>query len=76
MMFQDTGKLLISAGIFLIITGLIFLFWHKMPFIGKLPGDIIVEKKNFGLFFPLASCIVISLLLTALVNFIIWILKK
>lgn len=75
-MYQDFGKLLILAGVFLLVLGLLFLFWEKIPFVGKLPGDIAVQRKQFGIFFPIITCIVISLVLTILVNVILWLLKK
>jgi len=75
-MFQDIGKFLILAGIFLVLLGVLLVFWQRIPFLGKLPGDIVIQKKGFGLFFPLATCIIISVVLTLLVNFILWILKK
>ena len=75
-MFQDIGKFLILAGVFLILFGVLFVFWQRIPFLGKLPGDIVIEKKGFGFFFPLATCIIISLVLTILINFVLWILRK
>ena len=75
-MFQDIGKFLILAGIFLILFGALFVFWQRIPFLGKLPGDIVIQKKGFGFFFPLATCIIISVVLTLLINFILWILRK
>jgi hypothetical protein len=47
--FQQTGKLLIFAGVFIVILGVLFLFGDKIPFLGKLPGDIYIKKKNFTL---------------------------
>ena len=75
-MFQDIGKFLILAGIFLILFGILFVFWQRIPFLGKLPGDIVIQKKGFGFFFPLATCLVISLVLTILINLVFWILRK
>ena len=75
-MFHDIGKFLILSGIFLILFGVLFVFWQKIPFLGKLPGDIIIQKKDFGFFFPLTTCIIISLVLTILINFVLWILGK
>ena len=63
------GKLLIIGGAFLILLGLLFTFWGRVPFFGKLPGDIVVQTGSFRLFFPLATCI-ISLILTILVNIV------
>ena len=75
-MFYDIGKLLILAGIFLILFGVLFVFWQRIPFLNKLPDDIVIEKKGFGFFFPLATCLVISLVLTILINLVFWILRK
>lgn len=63
------GKLLITGGIFLIVIGGIFLLGNKIPFIGRLPGDISIQRENFSFYFPLATSIIISILLTIIVNF-------
>ncbi len=69
---QPFGKILIVVGIFIIIIGVILLFGDKIPFLGKLPGDIIVKKKNFTFYFP----IVTSILLSLVISFIIYLFKK
>ncbi len=69
--FGTFGKLLILAGILIIIVGLLLVFWNKIPFLGKLPGDIFIEKGNFRFIFPVVTCLVISLVLTMIVNVII-----
>lgn len=66
------GKLLILFGIFIILIGLILLISDKLSWIGRLPGDIVIKKDHFTFYFPLATCILLSLLLT----FIFWILRK
>lgn len=66
------GKLLIILGIMLIVVGGGFLLSGKFPLIGRLPGDIIIEKKNFTLYFPVVTCIVVSLVLT----FVFWLIGK
>jgi hypothetical protein len=58
------AKTLIIFGVILVIAGLILHFAGKMPYIGRLPGDILIEKKNFTFYFPLTTCILISILLT------------
>jgi len=58
------GKMLIIAGIILIFAGLVFLFADKIPFIGRLPGDIYVKKERFSFYFPITTSIVISIILT------------
>ena len=70
--FQQTGKLLIFAGVFIAILGVLFLFGDKIPFLGKLPGDIYIKKKNFTLYFP----IVTSLLLSLIISLIIYLFRK
>ncbi|MHC4114600.1 MAG: DUF2905 domain-containing protein [Planctomycetota bacterium] len=75
-MFHGIGKCLILAGIFLILAGILFVFWQKIPFLSRLPGDIVIRKKDFSFFFPLTTCIIISLILTILINFILRILGK
>ncbi|MCL5030651.1 MAG: DUF2905 domain-containing protein [Bacteroidetes bacterium] len=62
--FQHVGRFLIFAGIIIIILGLFFLFGDKIPFIGKLPGDIYIKKKNFTFYFPIVTSIILSLVIS------------
>ena len=64
------SKALIAAGIFLVVFGLLFAFWDKVPLLGRLPGDISIQRGNFQFFFPLVTSIVISLVLTILLNLV------
>ena len=75
MWFQGIGKVLILVGIFIVILGLSLLFWERVPFLGRLPGDIFVQKGNLQLFFPIATCLIVSILLTVAVNLITHLLK-
>jgi hypothetical protein len=68
---SDTGKVLIIAGVFIIVLGLVFLFWNRIPFLGHLPGDFSFEKGNFRFFFPLVTSLVISLILTLIINLVL-----
>jgi uncharacterized membrane protein len=61
---QEIGKILIIFGIILISLGLLLTFINKIPFLGKLPGDIYIQKKNFTFYFPLATSILISIILS------------
>ena len=61
------GKFLIIIGIFLIVTGLLITYLPKIPFLGKLPGDIIIERENFKFYFPIATSIIISIILSLVV---------
>lgn len=63
-MLANPGKMFIIAGIGLIMMGLLFMLSAKIPWLGKLPGDICIQRKNFSFYFPLASCIIISIILS------------
>lgn len=66
------GKLLIILGIALVIIGLLLTFTGKLPFFGKLPGDIRIERENFSFYFPLGTCLLLSLLL----SLIFWLFRR
>jgi hypothetical protein len=61
---QAIAKALITFGIILIGIGVLLNFAHKIPFIGRLPGDIYIQKRNFSFYFPLATSILISVILS------------
>lgn len=60
------GKLLILFGVLIIVIGLLLLVGEKIPWVGRLPGDIIIKKERFTLYFPIATSILISIILTLL----------
>ena len=60
------GKMLIAIGVIIIFIGLAFLFADKIPFFGKLPGDIYIKKERFSFYFPITTSIIISIILTIL----------
>lgn len=62
--FNQLGKVLILAGIIIAAAGLVILLWDKIPFLGKLPGDIIIKNKNFTLYFPIVTSILLSIIIT------------
>ncbi|MFQ5881246.1 MAG: DUF2905 family protein [Candidatus Methylomirabilales bacterium] len=64
--FEGFAKLLILFGVVLTLLGGLLLLVGKIPFIGRLPGDIYIQKGNLTFYFPLATSILISLLLTLL----------
>jgi uncharacterized membrane protein len=75
-MFASIGKMLIAIGFLLILTGVILLVFDKVGFLGKLPGDIQVQKKSFEFHFPIVTCIVVSILLSLLLSaFFLWFRK-
>jgi len=59
------GKALILAGGIFLVFGVALLIFGKIPLFGKLPGDFVIQKKNFAVYFPLASSILISAVLSA-----------
>ncbi len=65
------AKLLIIIGVFLIVLGIVLLVAPKIKFLGTLPGDIKIKKDNFTFYFPLATCILLSLLLTIILNLLV-----
>ena len=62
------AKMLIFLGLTMVILGGILLLAGRIPGIGRLPGDIFVQKGNFTFFFPLVTSILLSLLLTVILN--------
>jgi hypothetical protein len=60
----DLGRFLIIAGVLLVIVGAVFLLAPKLPWLGHLPGDISYKRGNFSFYFPLGTCILISVVLT------------
>ncbi len=62
--YNHMAKLLIVLGILLLIAGLLMLLLPRIPLIGRLPGDIVIKKDNFTFYFPLATSIIISIILT------------
>lgn len=65
------GKFLIFFGLIIILLGILFMLFPKLPFIGRLPGDIYIKKDNFTFYFPLATSILLSILLTLILNLIL-----
>jgi hypothetical protein len=70
--FQGLGKGLIIGGIIFIVIGLVLLYSDKIPLLGKLPGDIAIKGKNWSFYFPLAT----SILLSILISFILFVIRK
>ena len=66
----ELGRMLIILGAVLITTGLVILGIQKLPFSGKLPGDILIKKEHFTFYFPLATGIIISILISLILYLI------
>ncbi|HEY0731399.1 MAG TPA: DUF2905 domain-containing protein [Chitinophagaceae bacterium] len=70
-MDQNTGKYIIIIGLGIIIIGLLVYFLHdKLNWIGRLPGDIRIERDNFRFYFPIVTMILFSLVITLIINII------
>ena len=68
--FTGLGRILILAGAVLIGVGLAVLFADRIPLLGRLPGDIRIERKGYGIYFPVVTCVAVSVVLTIILNLI------
>ncbi len=68
----DVGRILIILGAVLIAAGLVILGVQKLPFLGKLPGDILIKRERYTFYFPIATSIIISIL----VSLILYLINK
>ena len=64
-------RVLVVLGLLLVLVGLFWPWLSRLPF-GRLPGDLIIERDNFTFYFPLMTCLVVSVVLTL----IVWFLRK
>ncbi|MDB5229494.1 MAG: hypothetical protein JWN76_299 [Chitinophagaceae bacterium] len=72
-MNSDSGKWIIVTGVLIVAVGVVIYFFHdKLHWLGRLPGDIRVEKENFRFYFPVTTMIIVSVALTLLM----WVLRK
>ena len=65
---NELSKAIILIGIMLIVLGLALSLGAKLPWIGKLPGDIFIKRDGFSFYFPLATSIIISIILAIIIN--------
>lgn len=66
------GRLLIIIGLILVAAGIVISLVPRIPWLGRLPGDIFIRKENFSFYFPLGTCILISLIL----SLILWLFRR
>jgi hypothetical protein len=69
---EEIGKGLVISGAVLILLGVVLVVSGKLPFPGRLPGDIMIQKKNFTFCFPIVTCIIASIVLTLF----LWVLGR
>jgi hypothetical protein len=65
----DLGKTLILVGLLLVFVGVIFSLGGRIPWLGNLPGDITIQRERFTFYFPLATCLLISAIISLVVYF-------
>ncbi|MFN3135324.1 MAG: DUF2905 domain-containing protein [Candidatus Kryptonium sp.] len=79
-MLQSIGKIFILLGALILALGFILLIADKIggkiPFLGKLPGDILIQKRNFTFYFPLTTSILLSIILTLMLWILSFIFRK
>lgn len=66
------GRFLILVGLVLVVIGGVLSLFGRIPWIGRLPGDIYIQRENFTFYFPLGTCILLSIVATVL----FWILRR
>ncbi len=68
-MMEQMGKYIALTGVVLLVVGLLMMFAQKLPLgLGRLPGDIVIKRDNFTFYFPLATSILLSIILTLILN--------
>jgi len=66
----DLGRLLVVLGVLIVLVGLVLMLMGRVPWLGRLPGDISVQRGNWSFYFPLTTSILISVLLSVLLYLI------
>ncbi len=67
-MLHTLGRFLILVGLVIALVGLLLVLSEKIPWLGRLPGDILIKKGKWTFYFPLATSILLSILITLLIN--------
>jgi hypothetical protein len=75
-MNASIGKIVIIIGVIVVIAGLlIYFFGNRLNFLGRLPGDIRIEKSNSSFYFPIVTCLLLSVVITLIVRIIQWFMR-
>ncbi len=69
-MISDLGRLLMLVGVILGAAGLLLTLAGKIPWLGKLPGDIYYKSDNVTVYFPIVTCVILSVVLSVIVYFL------
>jgi len=70
------GKILLIVGGIIVILGLILVFSQHIPFLGKLPGDIFIKRDSFSFYFPIVTLLIVSVVITIIVNVVLHFMNK
>jgi hypothetical protein len=73
---EGLGKILLIVGAVIIVIALLMIFGQHIPFFGKLPGDIFIKKDNFSFYFPIVTFLIISIILTVIINLILYFMNR
>ena len=63
---SELGRVVLVAGVVLVLVGLLLIFGGRIPWLGPLPGDIAIQRGSLRFYFPIVTCLLVSLLLTLL----------
>jgi len=74
--FEGLGRILIIVGVIIVVLGLLFAFGGRIPFLGKLPGDILIKKDGISFYFPIVTLLLLTVVLTLIVNFIMRLISR
>jgi len=66
--FEGLGKMLIIVGAVIMVLGLLFVFGGRIALLGRLPGDIVIRKDGISFYFPVVTFLLLSLILTLIIN--------
>ncbi len=67
---NDVGKVLIAFGLLIVLTGVVLVLVGRVPWLGRLPGDIHFQRGNFTFYFPLGTSLLLSVVLTLILYFL------
>jgi hypothetical protein len=65
---QELGRYLVIFGIVLVLVGVLLIFADRIPFLGRLPGDVVIRRGGFTLYAPIVTSLLLSLILTLVLN--------
>lgn len=73
---EGLGRILIIIGAVIVVLGLLLAFGGRIPLLGKLPGDILIKKDGISFYFPIVTFLLLSVILTLIINFVLRFIGK